>query len=140
MGWTRRLEVGKIALYMATKSDSGNPVELSGPPVSLEEVHLLCGEATAGETGLTLLKGFKLDFSANPDFHKVYLSVSCDCGTAALLSLEVAKSKTRAQVEEVLPGLVQHLKGKVGQFRAMSCEMHTAMRTGRPDAGAVSTS
>ncbi len=108
--------------------------------MSLEEVRSLCAEATAGETDLTLLKGFKLDFSANSSFHKVYFSVSCDCGTAALLSLEVAKSKTLAQVEEVLPGLVQHLKGKVGQFQAMSCEIHAAMRTGRPDAGAASSS
>ena len=99
-------------------------------PVSLIQVHDLFKSALANEPRLNLLRGFKLDFSGNPDFHKVYFSARCDCGTAALLSVEVASSKTLPQVQAVLPGLTEHLKGKVEQFQAMSCEMHSTMRTG----------
>ena len=83
-------------------------------PVTLTQVHDLFKSALAG----------------NPNFHKVYFSARCDCGTAALLSVEVASSKTLSQVKEVLPNLTEHLKGKVEQFQAMSCEMHATMRTG----------
>ena len=97
---------------------------------SLEDVHNLFREAFAGEPAINLLKGFKLDFSGNRDFHKVFFSVRCDCGTAALLSVEVARSKTISEVKENLPELIQHLKGKAQQFANMTCEMHTRMRKG----------
>ena len=98
--------------------------------VTLAQVHDLFKNALSGEPRLNLLRGFKLDFSGNSDFHKVYFSARCDCGTAALLSVEVARSKSVSQVKEVLPDLTEHLKGKVEQFQAMSCEMHATMRTG----------
>ena len=99
-------------------------------PATAEEIHSLFRESTAHETGLTLLGGFKLNFSGNQDFHKVFFSVRCGCGTAAVLSVEAAKSKTLPEIGEVLPGLIQHLKAKAKQFRNMSCEMHVLMRTG----------
>ena len=105
----------------------------SNAVVRLEEVHKLFGEAMVAEPTLTLLKGFKLDLSGNRDFHKVYFSVHCECGTAGLLSVEVSNSKTVSQIKEVLPGLVEHLKSKEQQFRNMSCETHGRMRgSGRP--------
>ena len=108
---------------------------VSDAPVNLDELHQLFGGAIAGQPNLSLLKGFKLDLSGNRDFHKVFFSVRCDCGTAALLSVEVAKSKSHAQVEENLPVLKQHLMSKVSQFNSMSCEMHQKMRLGgRPPA------
>ena len=94
----------------------------------LEEIQNLLREAVTDEPVLTILKGFKLDFSANQDFHKVFFSVRCECGTAALLSVEVAKSKTLSQVGKALPGLVKHLKAKSQQFSSMSCDVHTRMR------------
>ena len=100
------------------------------PPVSLQEIQDVLREATTGEAGLTLLKGFKLNFSGNQDFHKVFFSVRCDCGTAALLTIEVAKSKTFSQFKDAVPGLVDHLQSKAGQFTRMTCEMHESMRTG----------
>jgi len=116
-------------------SASGNAGDIGVHPdgpvtVTLTQVHDLFKSALSGEPRLNLLRGFKLDFSGNPDFHKVYFSARCDCGTAALLSVEVARSKTLSQVKEVLPDLTEHLKGKVEQFQAMSCEMHATMRTG----------
>ncbi len=105
-----------------------------GKPASLAQVQDLLKGALSGESQLKILRGFKLDFSGNPDFHKVYFSARCDCGTAALLSVEVDRSKSLSQVEQALPGLTEHLKRKVDQFQAMSCEMHSTMRTGKRQA------
>lgn len=105
---------------------------LSETSPTLEEVHNLFREAIVGEPAISLLKGFKLDFSGTRGFHKVFFSVRCDCGTAALLSVEVARSKTLSQVKENLPELIQHLKVKAQQFANMTCEMHTRMRKGGP--------
>ena len=89
------------------KSPSSTARNVGAPegPASLDEVHDLFKAALAGEPRLQPLRGFKLDFSGNSDFHKVYFSARCDCGTAALLSVEVARSKSLSQVEEVLPDL-----------------------------------
>ena len=84
----------------------------------------------AGDSSLSLLKGFKMDFSGNQDFHKVYLAVRCQCGTAGLLSVEVATDKTLAQVRDAMPSLLGNLQTKVTMFRNMSCEMHGRMRQG----------
>ena len=98
--------------------------------MSLEQVHDMLKGAVVDVPALTLLKGFKLDFSGNQGFHKVFFSARCSCGTAALISVEVAKSKTLAQLERALPGLEQHLRSKARQFSGMSCEMHARMRKG----------
>ncbi len=108
-------------------------------PVQLEEVQALIKEAVKGESRLEMLKGFKLNFSGVDDFHKVFFSAKCDCGTAALLSIEVSKDKTLPEVEESLPSLVDHLNRKVSQFRSMSCEMHTNMRMGGQPGPAANT-
>ncbi len=80
--------------------------------------------------GLRLLKGFKLDFSANPGFRKVFFSISCDCGTAALLSVEVAQSKTESEIKQALPSLVGRLESQARAFRSMPCDMHRRMSAG----------
>lgn len=102
----------------------------SGEPASLEEIQDLFGEATTDEERLSLLKGFKLKSAKNADSHKVFFSVGCDCGTVALLSVEVLKSKTLAQFKEALPALVGHLHTRVQQFTTMTCDLHARMRTG----------
>ena len=84
----------------------------------------------AGDPSLSLLRGFKMDFSGNQDFHKVYLAAKCHCGTAALLSVEVAMDKTLSQVRDAMPSLLENLQTKVTMFRNMSCEMHGRMRQG----------
>ena len=123
---------------MDIELDKGLPEESSAETArsssngeaGLEEIQNLLREAVADEPALTILKGFKLDFSANKDFHKVFFSVRCECGTAALLSVEVARSKTLSQVSEALPELARRLKAKSRQFAGMSCDMHTRMRIG----------
>ena len=108
---------------------SENP-EDNAEAATLEQIHGLFQAAVADEPSLTLLKGFKVDFSGNPDFHKVYLAVRCQCGTAGLLSVEVAMEKTLAEVEAAMPSLLENLQVKQRMFTNMSCEMHTRMRQG----------
>ena len=105
-------------------------------PVGEQRIReLICG-ALPEETSLTPLPGFKLDLSANPGFRKVFFSTRCDCGTSALLSVEVGREKTMAEVREALPSLVDRLVNQERVFESMSCEMHTRMRLG-PSAGRV---
>ena len=82
------------------------------------------------ELGLTPLKGFKLNFSANPGFRKVFFSVKCECTTSALLSVEVSEEKTRSEIEKALPSLVERLEAQAKGFRRMPCEMHRQMSLG----------
>ena len=84
----------------------------------------------ASELGLTPLSGFKLNLSANPGFRKVFFSAKCECGTAALLSIEVAGDKTTSQIKAALPSLTDSLQQKAKMFYGMSCEMHESMRLG----------
>ena len=65
--------------------------------VSLEEVRDLFREAVADEPMPTLLKGFKLDFSGNRDFHKLFFSVRCGCGDGG------AAERGAGQVKEPVP-------------------------------------
>ncbi len=97
---------------------------------TLDEIHGLFKAAVADDPSLSLLKGFKVDFSGNQDFHKVYLAVRCQCGTAGLLSVEVAMDKTLPEVRGAMPSLLENLQTKVRMFNSMSCEMHARMRQG----------
>ena len=110
------------------KQDSGGPATEHGQ-VRLEQVQRMLAQALADEPALKLLAGFKLGPAGVPDMHRVFFSVRCSCGTAALLSVEVARSKTVAQVEDALPSLAQHLKSRAKQFAGMSCEGHSRMRS-----------
>ena len=97
---------------------------------TLDEIHGLFQAAVADDPSLSLLKGFKVDFSGNQDFHKVYLAVRCQCGTAGLLSVEVAIDKALPEIREAMPSLLENLQTKVRMFNGMSCEMHARMRQG----------
>ncbi len=79
---------------------------------------------------LSPLKGFKLNLSGNTSFRKFFYSARCDCGTAALLSVEVARDKTFEEIESVLPRLVQRLEGQATAFYGMTCESHKRLRGG----------
>ena len=94
----------------------------------------LVASALASDLGLSPLSGFRLNLSANSGFRKVFFSAKCDCGTAALLSVEIAEDKTTGQIKEALPSLTDSLRQKAKMFYQMSCEMHRNMRLG-PMAG-----
>ena len=76
------------------------------------------------------MAGFKLDLSANAGFKKAFFSVRCECGTAAVLSIEVSDRKTMAEVAAAMPSLVGRLESQAKSFRAMSCDAHMRMRLG----------
>ncbi len=86
--------------------------------------------ASEADLDITPMAGFKMDLSANPGFQKVFFSARCDCGTSALLSVEVAHEKTIEQVQGALPSLVDRLQSQARAFHNMPCEMHTKMRLG----------
>ena len=101
-----------------------------------EQLQSLIGSSLSDDSGLRALKGFKLDLSANPGFRKFFFAARCKCGTAGLLSVEVAREKTLAQVEKALPELVRRLESQAKSFYAMSCDVHQRMLGGpssRPD-------
>ena len=96
-----------------------------------QQLQDLISEAMPADIGLKPLHGFKMDLSANPGFRKVFFSARCDCGTAALLSVEVAKEKGLAEVKQALPLLMSKIEGQARSFNNMSCDTHKRMRLGR---------
>ncbi len=87
-------------------------------------------EALPEDLDVTPMAGFKLNLSANPGFKKAFFSIRCECGTAAVLSIEVSAQKTTAEIEDALPSLVDRLKSQAKSFRAMPCDAHLRMRLG----------
>ena len=95
------------------------------------ELHDLIVGAVTPREGLSPLPGFKLDLSANPGFRKVFFKAGCECGTSALLSVEVDGDKTLDQIEAVLPSLVKRIESQADAFSKMSCDAHQQRRLGR---------
>ena len=106
----------------------GRPAPIGA--VSEPRLAVMVAEELSVESGLTLLKGFKMDLSANPGFRKVHFAARCRCGTAALLSVEVAQDKSMSDVKRALPSLVGKLESQAKSFYGMPCETHKKMRLG----------
>ncbi len=120
---------GEEALKDQSTTDKLAGAELLESPAELEEIQVLLKEAVASEPSLRLLPKFAMARAGNPDFHRVYFAIHCTCGTAGLVCVETAKSKTLPQVENALPTLAQHLLSRARQFASMPCSMHTSMRS-----------
>lgn len=60
---------------------------------------------------------------------KVWFGVKCACETAAVLSVEVERSKTREEVIAAMPQIVDRLRVQYRGFRSMSCSTHQRMRS-----------
>lgn len=99
-------------------------------PVLLPELHALFREALAGDPQLVFLPRLSTRQPGPPDSFRLYFAARCPCGVAALLTLEVSKSKTAAEVQEALPYLLTHLRDRARMFYSMSCERHAAMKSG----------
>ena len=76
------------------------------------------------------MSGFKMDFSANPGFKKIFFAASCDCETSALLSGEISEEKDDNEIQAAIPSLVERLERQEKSFRMMDCATHSKMRTG----------
>lgn len=98
---------------------------------TLAEIRRLLLEALPSNTDLTPLRGFKMDISANTKMHRLFFSIKCTCGTAGLLSVEVAQTKTTEEITTALPLLAERLETQAKAFRSMPCEIHTQMRQSR---------
>ena len=94
------------------------------------ELQNLIIENLSGTVKLRPLAGFEIDFSANVGFRKVFFASSCDCGVAALLSVEIDESKTDREIGNALPSLVERLERQEQTFRNMDCSMHEMMNQG----------
>ena len=101
----------------------------SGVPTE-RQLREMISDAVSPDAGLRVMTGFDLDVSANRGFRKVFFSRRCTCGTAALLSVEVAEGKTTDQIRAVLPSLVGHLEGQARAFAGLPCDAHKRMRLG----------
>ena len=76
------------------------------------------------------MSGFKMDFSANPGFKKIFFAASCDCETSALLSVEISEEKDDNEIQAAIPSLVERLERQEKSFRMMDCATHSKIRTG----------
>jgi len=90
----------------------------------------LIADALPDDLGLSSMTGFNMDLSANADFRKIFFSATCECGTSALLSVEVSRDKTADEIRQALPSVIDGLERQAKQFRSMSCDLHTKMRLG----------
>ena len=95
------------------------------------DLQTLVVSALPEDTILKPLSGFKMDLSAHPEFDKAFFSTRCDCGTAALLSVEIDRNKTLEEVTAALPSLVDRLEMQCKSFHDMSCDAHRKMQIGR---------
>ena len=77
------------------------------------------------------MTGFRIDLSANQGSRKFFFAARCDCGTAAVLSVEVAGDKTLPDLEQALPELTRGLQGRARAFHEMPCDAHRRMRADR---------
>ena len=80
------------------------------------------------ETQAQAVNKFNTDVTGRAEFIKIYYGISCECSTAAVLSVEAAADKTRAEFQEALPGLLGKLKLQGVGFRRMDCDSHLQMR------------
>ena len=74
------------------------------------------------------LNRFNTDVTGRSQFIKIYYGISCECSTAAVLSVEAAADKTRDEFQEALPALLGKLKLQGVAFRRMDCDSHLQMR------------
>ena len=73
------------------------------------------------------MRGFRLMSSETPKVFRLFFRTGCKCGNAALLTLEVSKSKSPEEIESAMPSLVERLNMQAKRFQAMSCLQHHQM-------------
>ena len=111
-------------------NDIPQPDDAPPEPLSDRQIQTLIADALPDDLGLRSMTGFNMDLSANADFRKLFFSATCECGTSALLSVEVSKDKTADEIRDALPSVIDALDRQTKQFRSMSCDLHNKMRLG----------
>ncbi len=100
-----------------------------GPAVERQWLAQQIAAALPNGHGLSPLPGLNTDPAGKGPTVKVYFAARCECTTAAVLSVEVAREKSRADVTAAVPALVARLVLQRDAFRRMPCASHTSLRT-----------
>ena len=76
------------------------------------------------------MPGFKFMPSETPDMFRLFFRHICQCGGAALFTLEISKKKELAEIMESIPALVSKLNQQKTMYVKLSCETHQRMSNG----------
>ncbi len=85
--------------------------------------------ALPDDHGLVPLPRLNVPTPGGMGFTKVYFGARCDCGTSAVLSVEVAADKTEDDLARAMPALLDRLMRQRDHFKQMSCLSHERLRT-----------
>jgi hypothetical protein len=116
-----------------TKTDNDDTTDGSSLAPDQPWLYERTNEAIASDPELVNLRlkaltRFNTDVTGRAEFIKIYYGISCDCSTAAVLSVEASADKTREEFQEALPALLGKLKLQAVGFRRMDCDSHLQMR------------
>lgn len=107
---------------MKTKKNIDLP--LQGEELNLRLLRTLFAEALVGISGIKPMPGFSMMPSETPNMFRLFFRVHCHCGAAALLTLEIAKTKRMDAINAAMPSLIQRLRQQESAFSDLSCEDH----------------
>ncbi|MEK7874562.1 MAG: hypothetical protein AAB502_11990 [Chloroflexota bacterium] len=100
-------------------------------PVQLSNLHALVRDAIGADTRLAFLARFPGQDTA-PDILRLFFAARCACGVAAMLTLEVSRTKTGDEIRKALPYLLSTLRERADLFYRLPCERHAAMKPQAP--------
>ena len=86
-------------------------------------------KALPADHGLTPLPRFDPDPRGLSGVVKVFFGARCECGTAAVLSVESNATKSRAEVIAATPSLVLKVLAQRDAFRRMPCAAHKKLQS-----------
>jgi hypothetical protein len=98
--------------------------------VTEDQIRLLIQDKLSTETSIKSVDGFNLKMSKMQHSQKIFFAARCQCGTSALISVEVANDKTLDDVKMSAPQLARQLEKQADSFYAMSCDIHKKIRIG----------
>lgn len=129
---------------MTPKENVGLP--LQNGEFNLKLLWTLFAKALDGVPSIKPMSGFRMMPSETPDIFRLFFRVHCHCGAAALLTLEIAKTKSLDDINTALPKLIQRLLQQESAFSNLSCEDHVRLanvktnRSGSPSSRIPATS
>ena len=88
-------------------------------------------DALPDDHGLSSLPGLVTDQLGLSGLVKAYFGARCQCGTAAVISVEASANKSCEETLDVLPDLVERLLAQRDSFRKIPCKEHENFRKGQ---------
>lgn len=116
------------SLDRAARPPGGRPSDLTQPWLYERTIDAIANDPELARLRLKPLTRLKTDVTGRSEFIKIYFGISCECTTAAVLSVEAAADKTRAEFLDSLPALLEKLRLQALGFRRMDCDSHIQMR------------